>query len=221
MEFKDVTSALSEVARKYQVHKPSPQFEALRDYIVKLWRMVADFLRRLFHHSSGALDSRAMSGFLQFVIVMCAVTAAFLAIALLIKRLAETKSAGSKLTKGAVEVTVPLDAAGWKRKADQLARKEDYRGACRAAYLSLLQNLDEQGIAPFAPTKTNYEYSYALSAFPQLKERFRQLADLVDTVWFGNKEAQPEDYSESCRLLTELDGSMAGAACRAAKEKAR
>ncbi len=208
MEFKDVSKPLAEVASQYHVHRPSPELEALRDQIVKIWRQIGDFLNKLFRHSGSTIDSHSMSTVLQIIVAACGLAALILALLFLAKKLAGVGNQKQQLLKGATEINQQLDAAGWRKKADQLAAGRDYRGACRATYLSLLQDLDEQGIAPFSPTKTNYEYGYALSRFPQLKEEFRKLADLVDILWFGSKTAQQEDYGESRRLLDNLDGCM-------------
>ncbi|HEY9791865.1 MAG TPA: DUF4129 domain-containing protein, partial [Candidatus Obscuribacterales bacterium] len=60
----------------------------------------------------------------------------------------------------------------------------------------------------FAPTKTNYEYSYALAQHPDLQKGFRQLAELVEVIWFGNKEADKTDFQQSMSWLVELNGEI-------------
>jgi hypothetical protein len=102
-----------------------------------------------------------------------------------------------------------LDSAGWKQKAQELAQKRLFKDACRALYLSVIYALDEKRILPFAPTRTNYEYWYALAGKESLQRGFRRLADLVEIMWFGNHHAQMEDYDDCVRLSTGLEEEIA------------
>jgi hypothetical protein len=92
----------------------------------------------------------------------------------------------------------PLDSKGWLALGQELAAKSSYKEACRAVYMSVLHLLDEQKIMAFSATKTNYEYFYALKRLSKVAQSFRNLVDLVEYIWFGDKEATVDDY-EQCR----------------------
>ena len=55
----------------------------------------------------------------------------------------------------------------------------------------------------FSATKTNYEYFYALKRMAKVAESFHNLVDLVEHIWFGDKEATGEDYKQ-CREQARL-----------------
>ena|ERR1700679_618668 len=69
--------------------------------------------------------------------------------------------------------------------------------------MSTLHLLDERNIMAFSATKTNYEYFYALKRMAKVAESFHNLVDLVEHIWFGDKEATGEDYKQ-CREQARL-----------------
>lgn len=75
--------------------------------------------------------------------------------------------------------------------------------------MSCLHLLDENKIAVFAPTKTNYEYFYTLKQKPTIAVHFRPLVDTVELIWFGNKEAEESDYIDCLNLLTDIENAAA------------
>jgi hypothetical protein len=217
VEFKDISKPLAEVAQQYHFHKPPAFIEQLREAAIKFFRWLNEFWRDLFRQSGGNLDSRSISGFLQGLIVFCAVVAIIGAVFVLMRRIKKQKEEAQQTIRGAQAVEEILDANGWRDRAVKLAAQDDYRGACRALYLSLLKNFDENGVAEFAPTKTNYEYSYALAKQPELQQGFKRLAYLVEVVWFGNKQADQSDYAESVSCLDDLQRQVKAVAEKAGK----
>jgi Domain of unknown function (DUF4129) len=220
VEFKDISKPLAEVASQYHFHQPAPALLTLREYLAKLLRWLNELWHNLFNHGGSSLDSKSISLVMQILIVVAFVVAVGAAVYHLLKHIRSQSAEKLQTIRGATAIEVIESAAGWKAQAEKLAGSRDYRGACRALYLSLLQTLDENKIAPFAPTKTNYEYSYALAPYPQLQHEFRQLADLVEVVWFGNKEADADDYTRWLFELNKLAPDIkATASARQAQEK--
>lgn len=200
---RDVSNEIAEVAKHYHFAKTPGIVE---DVIKQFWRIV----RALFewwHGLTGPhvspLDSRNISTLLQIAVYV--VTGfAVIALALLLYRQVRTaRGDKTRTSKGASAVDEILDAEGWRRQGERLAGTGDYKGACRAVYLSLLQFLHENEIAVFAPAKTNYEYSYTLAKYPQIQVPFRELAERVELIWFGNQQASKADF-EAC--MTQLGG---------------
>jgi hypothetical protein len=217
VEFKDISKPLAEVAQQYHFHKPPPFIEQLREAAIKFFRWLNEMWREMFRQSAGNLDSRSISTFFQWLIVFCAVVAIVGAVFVLMRRIKKQQQEAQQTIRGAQAVEEILDAGGWRDKAVKLAAQADYRGACRALYLSVLKNFDENGVAEFAPTKTNYEYSYALAKQPALQQGFKRLAYLVELVWFGNKQADENDYAESMSCLDDLQQQVQAAAAAAGK----
>jgi hypothetical protein len=201
---RDVSNEIAEVAKHYHFSK-TPTF--IDDLIKQFWRIVRaiyEWWNNLMGPHGSPLDSRNMSNLLQVAIYLVTAVAAIALIFLLVKWARTVGGDTAKSTKGASAVEEILDASGWRRQAEKLAAAGDYKGACRAVYLCLLQSLHENEIAVFAPAKTNYEYSYTLAKYPNIQAPFRELAERVEVIWFGNKEASKEDYEASVGQLNQL-----------------
>jgi hypothetical protein len=74
--------------------------------------------------------------------------------------------------------------------------------------------LDEQKILVYTPTRSNYEYYYALHGKGGLQGGFRKLADLVEELWFGNRQAGQEEYDSCVQLSTSLSQDIRNQAAR-------
>lgn len=216
MGFRDVSKEISQVGSGYHFAETPPFIEDFLGSLSRLWRALVEWFRDLFQHSGGTLDSRGMSWLLQVAVYVVAVLAIVAAAYILIRRAKSAALAAASATKGATVVEELLDAAGWQKQADKLAAQKEYKNACRAIYLSLLQHLHENEIAQFAPAKTNYEYGYMLARYPDIQKRFRELADGVEVIWFGNKTAEMDDYAIAKTNLESMISEIqqAGAAKR-------
>jgi len=70
--------------------------------------------------------------------------------------------------------------------------------------MSVLHLLDERNVVPFSATRSNYEYFYALKRMQSVAESFRRLVDSVEYIWFGDKQANNDDFRycmEQSRLV--------------------
>jgi hypothetical protein len=202
---RDVSKEILEIANNYHFTK-TPEW--LEDGLRKLgnfWRVLWEWLKDQLTPSGGNLDSSGVSTILQNLIYLVAAAGIVWLCIVMWKRVRTPAGALGNGTRGASAVEELLDSSGWQRQAEALANKGDYKGACRAIYLSLLQQLHENEIAVFAPAKTNYEYSYTLAKYPAIQAAFKDLAERVEVIWFGNKEATGDDYTTSKTQLVEMD----------------
>jgi hypothetical protein len=204
----DISKELAEVGRSYYFAEQPGFVRDLMQWAAKVVRSIVEFFREIFRHDQGAMDSHGMSFLLQVAIWAVGIVGVGLLAWALIYRARHYKKLIAQQVRGAADVEELHDSAGWKRQAEALAQQEDYKGACRAVYLSLLQDLHERGVAEFAPARTNYEYSYALSRHPQIQQRFRVVADRVELIWFGDRDATGDDYQSALRDLCEMDSEM-------------
>ncbi|WP_287127897.1 DUF4129 domain-containing protein [Candidatus Cyanaurora vandensis] len=85
----------------------------------------------------------------------------------------------------------------WTAQAEQLTQSGDYRGACRAWYLSLVLWLDSEQQVKYQPTRTNQEYLQDLQDQPRLREPLSQLVRIHERLWYGNQPGQAKD-AQSC-----------------------
>jgi hypothetical protein len=205
---RDISKDIVEVAKNYHFTKPPAAIENFMEWLARFIRALLQWWHDLMSPHGSPLDSRNLSNLLQIGVYIVTGAALIWLGFLLYRRARAASTAEAKGTKGATTVEELLDAEGWSKQAEKLAVSGDYKGACRAIYLSLLQKLHENEIAIFAPAKTNYEYSYTLSKYPAVQAPFKELAERVELIWFGNKEAAPEDYQQSKEQLQGMDGEI-------------
>lgn len=211
MEPRNIASDIARVAQNYNYHEPPLFLIKLQEFIANAVRVLRDLLNMLRLPSPGESDTRIVGNLLQLML-MAAGTAVVIIVILMVARRLSHIEMQRKLAKGGIIVgESKLDAAGWKELAAKLALSKNFREACRALYMSALHNLDENKIAVFAPTKTNYEYIYSLKKWPTLAGQFRSLVDLVELIWFGGKTAVQDDYQLCLEILVGLEGASRSA----------
>lgn len=208
MEPRDVSSEINQVAQHYQFAEQPEFVRAAIEWIGRTIRWLYEFWRDLFRHEGSSIDSQGMSSVLQVMVWVVGIAGLIMLCVALVRRAKQLKQKSSAGIRGASAVEELLDADGWKRQAAKLAAANDYKSACRAVYLSLLQDMHERGIAEFAPARTNYEYGYALAKHPEIQREFKAMAARVETIWFGNRIADDSDYDDSMRQLDALENRM-------------
>ena len=208
MEVKDVTAQIAEVAKQYQ-YKEAPSFLVMfQDWITWVLRTISDFLSSFRILIPGLSDTRTVSSIMQFLLYLAGIVAAGAVMYLVWHRLGDLKIQ-SQLARGGKAVTQTLlDSSGWRTEAADLAAKGQWKDACRAIYLSLLRLLAEKQIAEFSVTRTNYEYFYVLAPYPALQQGFREIASLVESIWFGGANASQADYDYCVHQAAELSSEV-------------
>lgn len=221
MDFRDITPFIAEVAKNYRYHEPPALLVYVQEFITKLRRWIYELLSNLHMAFPKFSANTSMVGNVMEVLLLIA---GAIAIILLIyfawRRMGQLNAQALRARRGEAESETLLDAAGWKTQATELANKSDYRFACRALYLSLLKRLDEKGVLEFIPTRTNYEYWYALSQDRQIALRFRDIANIVESAWFGNHDATAADYEDCYKKLEEAEAAIEESASKTLAAKA-
>jgi hypothetical protein len=100
----------------------------------------------------------------------------------------------------------------WIRTARQAAARGDFREAVHSAYWAGIARLEETGALPRDRTKTPREYLRLLNASrfeaasPQqnYKEPLTALTSRLERIWYANRAASSEDFSDSLRQLGAL-----------------
>jgi hypothetical protein len=178
-------------------------FEELQKKILKVWsdigRWFLGILRRLFGGrvqpgSGGLWFIRLIQGLLiVFVLVVIGVALYYLirwafSVAPTLRKRNRVTTGLDLLEPG---LTDPLGAA------QELAAKGDYRGALRLAYIACLRQLATVGLLIMQENKTNWEYQRdllhrSMVAYEELMPATR----LFDFVWYGQRNATLEEYTE-------------------------
>lgn len=212
MESRNIAKEIAAVAQNYNYQEPPFLLVKLQELMSALMRVLRDLLNMLRIPSPADSDTRLVGNLIQGLLIVAATAAIIIVILLIARRLSHLETQ-RKLAQGGIIVgESQLDAGGWRQLATRLSQTGSYREACRALYMSCLHNMDENKIAVFAPTKTNYEYIYSLKKWPKIVGHFRSLVDAVELIWFGGKAANAQDYQLSLSLLTQLEAAIEQAA---------
>lgn len=201
MDFQDVSPQLEKMASEFNYKDPPDFLVRLQELVSYVLRAIADFLKQ-FRISIPGTDTSAVGNLMQFLLVILGVICVIAILFLMFKRMRHLREQAQIAKRGALSLEEILDSAGWKQRAEELAKARLFKDACRAVYLSVIYLLDEKQVLNFAPTRTNYEYYYALSGKDSLQRGFRRLSDLVEIMWFGNYVAEENDFKD-CMQLSE------------------
>jgi len=206
MNPRDIAPEIAAVAGKYNYKKPPDLLIQMQEWVDKAWRFVTDLLSSLRINMPGMADTNVVGNIMQILIFLVGALCLLVIVFFAIKRMGQLSAQAQLAKKGQSAAYRLLDAQGWKQEASALAEKNDWREACRALYMSSLRTMHENAVIEFAPTRTNYEYWYALAPRSEMLARaFKSLANQVELVWFGNKQASPEDYKQIGENLQKLE----------------
>lgn len=204
MEPKDLSLYIAEISKHYIYPKTPAAVSTFEDLILRFLRYLADYLNSLNIKIPYPTHENIMSMYMMLAVFVIALIAISLMVVLLIK---SVKEGNLKITPKALlnaDVKQLIDSASWLSVAAELASEKNFRSACRAVFLSTLLTLDEMSIAEFAPALSNYEYLYKLTRYKNIQPSFKQLANTVDLIWFGNHEAQQSDYQNCLQLHSQI-----------------
>ncbi len=209
MKYQDVSKPLTEMAGDYQFKDPPQFLVSLQDFIQRLLRNLIDFLRQFKIDFGNIADTRSVGDFMQIIIFIALVLVLGLVVYTLSLRLRHLQKQAQLARVGLASGMEILDSNTWKLKAEEHAGKENWKDACRALYMSSLYLMDERGVLNFIATRTNYEYYYALSSHKKIRPVFRDLVNIVEGIWFGNEQAQQDDFENCKKLLTLMESEIA------------
>lgn len=197
MNPRDIAPEIAAVAGKYNYKKPPDLLIQMQEWVDKAWRFLTELLASLRINMPGMADTNVVGNVMQVIVLLVGAICLFVIVFFAMKRMGQLSAQAQLAKKGQAAAYRLLDAEGWKQEAATLAEKKDWREACRALYMSSLRTMHENAVIEFAPTRTNYEYWYALAPRSEMLARsFKSLANQVELIWFGNKQAGIEDYTE-------------------------
>jgi Domain of unknown function (DUF4129) len=218
-QFRDLHTSIADVSQHYHFQEMPGVVSNLQEWISNAIRWLADLLARLFSLSPMASDTRVFGDVMKHLWYIVGFLCALALILVIAKRTWDTLK-GSAGKAGTVEgVTRIMTGSDWKKEADKLAEQSNWRLSCRALYMATLRTFDEAGVLSFGPSRTNYEYWYALKKEKEIQKHFRELADFIDESWFGNRTVAQADYKKCSTLLTDIEQEISKRPAIAAKTK--
>jgi hypothetical protein len=206
MDLHDITPVIAEVAKSYRYSKPPDILLVVQDLIEKLRRFIADLLKSLHISLPGfQANTRMVGDIMQLLLFGAAVLAIIGLIYLVWTRLTQLQAQADRAKRGQLPAHTELDSGDWRFEAERWAKNAEFKLACRALYFSMLKRLHEKSVLEFVPTRTNYEYWYALAHHRSIALHFRELANIVESSWFGNRTASLSDYDLCLAVLDKVE----------------
>jgi hypothetical protein len=216
-QFRDLHASIADVSQHYHFQEMPGMVTNLQEWFTNFARWLADLLARLFSLTPIASDTRAFGDAIKHLWYVVGFLCALGLLYVVVRRTWEVLSKASAAQAGVQSASKILDSADWMKEANQLADQGDWRFACRALYMACLRMLDEAGVLAFGASRTNYEYWYALQKEKEIQMRFRELADVIDQSWFGNRDVGRPDFRKCSELLKEIAQEIANRSVRLAK----
>jgi hypothetical protein len=120
--------------------------------------------------------------------------------------------------EGAAPVKTPWDreATDWAQLAERYARQREWRDAVHCLYWAAIVSLESRRAWRHNPTRTPREYLRLLKPGSPQQRGLGRLTRIFERVWYGLREARPEEYSEARQLYESLASGAAGAATEVA-----
>ncbi len=100
-----------------------------------------------------------------------------------------------------------LTAQEWLQRSQACLRQGNYRSACQCLYLAMLQRLNDTGIAPHQPSRTDREYLQLVQQLPQ-SQSYQTLITIHEQLCFGNAEILAETFDQCQQAYREISGEQ-------------
>ncbi len=187
-------SALNRILERrefHQVRGPS-WFDRLKYRIIE-W--IFRLLSRFFGSSSAPIVGRTL---VWTIVAVAVIVVAFL----VLRAIRETARFQS-----VVPQVVPVSAKGWHvwmREAQAAAAAGLWREAVHLAYWAGISFLEQSGMWKPDQARTPREYLRLLPAESSHRPTLSTLTRRLEETWYGNRQAEPETFSEVSKLLENL-----------------
>jgi hypothetical protein len=97
-----------------------------------------------------------------------------------------------------------LSIAGWLQRSQKFQQQGNYREACQCLYMAMLQRLNDSGIAPHEPSRTDGEYLKLVQQLPQPKP-YQTLLMTHQRLSFSNAEASSSVFEQCQQAYREMN----------------
>ena len=94
--------------------------------------------------------------------------------------------------------------AGWIRQMQEFQRQGNYREACRALYMAMLQRLNDTKLVPHQFSRTDGEYLQVVQQLPQ-SQAYQTLIQTHEQLCFGDGTASVDLFQRCQRAYQEIE----------------
>ncbi|HEY9626265.1 MAG TPA: DUF4129 domain-containing protein [Coleofasciculaceae cyanobacterium] len=109
----------------------------------------------------------------------------------------------------AVSASTPeiLPVAAWLQRSRQAQQQSNYREACRALYMAMLQRLNDQNLITQQPSRTDGEYATLLHTLSTLDQPqpYHLLLRTHERLCFSEADITAETYDRCWQAYREID----------------
>jgi hypothetical protein len=95
-------------------------------------------------------------------------------------------------------------AIEWEQRSQNLAARGEYREACRALYMAMLQRLHESALAPQQPSRTDGEYLHLLRHIPRWQS-YQVLLNTHERLCFNDEMLSVNTFERCQQAYQELE----------------
>jgi len=103
--------------------------------------------------------------------------------------------ANAEIDIDSIEHVDEIKSLNFKTPLNEALQQGNYRSAMRLRYFEALQYLEKNQIIAWNKYKTNHDYIYEIKHEPT-QEQFKEIVKLYEWIWFGESEANVENYSQ-------------------------
>ena len=96
--------------------------------------------------------------------------------------------------------------AEWLQRSQKFQQQGNYREACLCLYMAMLQRLNDSGIAPHQPSRTDGEYLQLIQQLPQ-PQPYQTLLITHQELCFSDTEASPSVFEQCQQAYREIEAS--------------
>lgn len=96
-----------------------------------------------------------------------------------------------------------LTVSDWLKRSQIFQRQGNYAEACRCLYMAMLQQLNDTGIIPHQPSRTDGEYSQLIQDLPQYHS-YETLLATHEKACFGNTEISTLEFEQCQQAYREI-----------------
>ena len=97
-----------------------------------------------------------------------------------------------------------LSIVRWLQQAQKSQQQGNYRDACLCLYKAMLQRLNDSGVAPHQPSRTDGEYLQLVQQLPQ-SQPYQTLLMTHQELCFSNTEASPSLFEQCQQAYREIE----------------
>ncbi len=202
----EIRSQIASILAQPEYRAAARRHDLLRqigEWLLDALRAIADFFARLFRFG-GLSDPGSMRMLTWLVMAAVALLVAWALVRAFRMAKVERRSRVRRQIR-----LVDQRRTGEVGQADELlsraseaARKEKWEEACRLAMACLLKRLDDSGVVPFDPARTNGEYIRILRERPDVGVLVAPVVELFDRIAYGGMPADRSvvaEFLDACR----------------------